>query len=80
MTLDEIHNLLSFRVAPEQSCAAVNDLLDKHIDHVARRIREMQALQKQLKGLRSLCHSTQAIKECEILQTLATADGEPQPI
>jgi Cd(II)/Pb(II)-responsive transcriptional regulator len=76
MTLDEIRSLLSFRDAPEASCSAVNDLLDKHIDHVATRIRELQALQKQLKGLRSLCHSTQAVKDCEILQTLATADGE----
>jgi Cd(II)/Pb(II)-responsive transcriptional regulator len=77
MTLDEIRNLLSFRDAPEASCSAVNDLLDKHIDHVATRIRELLALQKQLKELRSLCHSTQAVKDCEILHTLATADGEP---
>lgn len=77
MTLDEIRDLLSFRDAPEQSCTAVNDLLDKHIDHVATRIRELQALQKQLKGLRSLCHSAQAAKDCEILQTLAADGGVP---
>jgi Cd(II)/Pb(II)-responsive transcriptional regulator len=75
MTLDEIRDLLSFRDAPEASCSAVNDLLDKHIDHVATRIRELQSLQNQLKGLRSLCHSTQAVKDCEILQTLASAEG-----
>jgi Cd(II)/Pb(II)-responsive transcriptional regulator len=75
MTLDEIRNLLSFRDAPEESCNQVNLLLDRHIDHVATRIRELQALQKQLKGLRSLCHSTQAVKDCEILQTLATPDS-----
>lgn len=76
MTLDEIRRLLSFRDAPEQSCMAVNDLLDRRIDHVAARIRELQALQKQLKSLRGLCHSVQAAKDCEILQTLAgTEDG-----
>lgn len=75
MTLGEIRELLSFRDAPEESCNAVNDLLDKHIDHVATRIRELQALQKQLKALRSTCHSAQAAKDCEILQTLATPDG-----
>jgi Cd(II)/Pb(II)-responsive transcriptional regulator len=75
MTLDEIRSLLSFRDAPEQSCSAVNELLDKHIDHVATRIQDLQALQKQLKSLRSLCHSTQAAKDCEILQTLANSDG-----
>jgi Cd(II)/Pb(II)-responsive transcriptional regulator len=75
MTLDEIRNLLSFRDDPEESCSAVNGLLDKHIDHVAGRIRELQVLQKQLKALRSLCHSTQAAKECEILQSLGSAEG-----
>lgn len=77
MTLEEIRSLLAFRDAPEESCSAVNDLLDKHIDHVATRIKELQALQKQLKALRGLCHTAQAVKDCEILHTLATADGEP---
>ena len=44
MTLEEIRSLLAFRDAPEESCSAVNDLLDKHIDHVATRIKELQAL------------------------------------
>jgi Cd(II)/Pb(II)-responsive transcriptional regulator len=75
MTLDEIRSLLSFRDAPEESCAAVNSLLDKHIDHVANRIQELQVLQKQLKALRNLCHSTQTTKDCEILQRIANAEG-----
>jgi Cd(II)/Pb(II)-responsive transcriptional regulator len=77
MTLAEIRSLLAFRDAPEGSCSAVNDLLDKHIDHVATRIKELQALQKQLKALRGLCHTAQTVKDCEILHTLAAADGEP---
>jgi Cd(II)/Pb(II)-responsive transcriptional regulator len=78
MTLNEIRSLLSFRDVPEESCSAVNTLLDKHIEHVAHRIRDLQALQKQLKALRSLCQATQAIKDCEILQTLSNADeGTP---
>jgi Cd(II)/Pb(II)-responsive transcriptional regulator len=78
MTLNEIRSLLSFRDVPEESCSAVNTLLDKHIEHVAHRIRDLQALQKQLKALRSLCQSTQATKDCEILQTLSNAeDGTP---
>jgi Cd(II)/Pb(II)-responsive transcriptional regulator len=75
MTLGEIRELLSFRDAPEESCNQVNLLLDRHIEHVGHRIRGLQALQKQLKALRSMCHSAQAAKDCEILQTLAAADG-----
>ncbi|MDB5839065.1 MAG: cadR [Herminiimonas sp.] len=75
MTLDEIRSLLSFHDSPEESCSAVNGLLDKHIQHVADRIRELQALQKQLHALRGLCEHTQAAKDCEILQSLANAEG-----
>jgi Cd(II)/Pb(II)-responsive transcriptional regulator len=75
MTLDEIRGLQAFQDAPEASCSAVNDLLDRHIDHVVRRIEELRGLQKQLKRLRSLCRSTQAVRDCEILQTLANAEG-----
>ncbi len=75
MTLDEIRSLLTFRDTPEESCNQVNLLLDRHIEHVGQRIRELQALQKQLKALRSTCHSAQAAKDCEILQTLATPNS-----
>lgn len=74
MSLEEIRSLLAFRDTPDESCSAVNNLLDKHIGHVANRIRELQALEKQLKALRNLCHSTQAAKDCEILQTLASPE------
>jgi DNA-binding transcriptional MerR regulator len=75
MTLDEIRALLAFRDVPEESCSAVNALLDKHIEHVAHRIRELQSLQKQLKILRGRCQTTQTTKDCEILQSLASTDG-----
>lgn len=78
MTLDEIRELLAFRDAPEQDCGLANDLLDRHIGHVASRIAELQALGKQLKKLRGLCHRVQAARDCRILQTLSNAqDAAP---
>jgi Cd(II)/Pb(II)-responsive transcriptional regulator len=74
MTLEEIRGLLSIQDAPEQSCNSVNLLLDKHIGQVAERISELQLMQKQLKALRSRCHSVQAAKDCEILHSLANLD------
>ena len=71
MTLDEIRALLDFRDAPDQNCAGVNTLLDKHIGHVASRIRELKELQSQLQQLRSQCVNAQAAKDCGILQGLA---------
>lgn len=74
MTLEEIRSLLTFRDAPESDCSEVNQVLDKHIAHVAQRIADLKALQKQLKGLRSLCSTTQANKDCKILQELIHMD------
>lgn len=75
MSLDEIRLLLDFRDMPEQNCAGVNTLLDKHIGHVADRIKDLTALEAQLKQLRGLCLSAQSTKECGILQGLSNADS-----
>lgn len=68
MTLDEIRALLRFQDAPRENCHAINDVLDEHIEHVARRIRELKALQKELKTLREQCEGVAA--ECGILDGL----------
>ena len=79
MTLDEIRTLLSFRDTPEENCAGVNTLLDKHIEHVTHRIKELKTLQTELKQLRSRCMTIQTVEECGILQGLANAeDSEPK--
>lgn len=73
MTLNEIRTLLDFRDTPTVNCAGVNTLLDKHIGHVANRIKELKALQTQLKQLRQQCHSVQSMTQCGILQELDNA-------
>lgn len=72
MTLAEIRTLLEFKDAPAGSCADVNTLLDEHINHVATRIRELKALEKDLKLLREQCASGQA-GDCGILSGLEKA-------
>jgi Cd(II)/Pb(II)-responsive transcriptional regulator len=73
MTLDEIRALLRLRDAPAKDCGDVNALLDEHIQHVAQRIRELHALQKDLKALRARCASPHAIEDCGILNELDSA-------
>jgi Cd(II)/Pb(II)-responsive transcriptional regulator len=75
MSLDEIRLLLGFKDAPEGECDEVNALLDEHIRHVADRIEELRALQKQLRELRSLCRSVRTAKDCGILKGLAAHEG-----
>ncbi len=79
MTLDEIRVLLRFKDAPEEDCGEVNSLLDAHIGHVTHRIRELKALERDLKQLRSQCGRSRDAKDCGILEGLTkTAQQVPQ--
>lgn len=73
MTLDEIRQLLRFKDDPASDCGDVNALLDAHIGHVADRIRELRALEKQLKSLRERCREAQPTANCGILSELSRA-------
>mgnify|MGYP001612513231 CR=1 FL=1 len=55
----------------------VNALLDEHIGHVAHRIRELRALEKDLKSLRARCASPHALADCGILNGLDRAAAAP---
>lgn len=76
MTHDEIRTLLAFRNAPDLNCGEVNTLLEEHIGHVAQRIRELRALEKELKSLRGQCQAVQAARDCGIMQSLARDAGQ----
>ena len=75
MSLDEIRVLLRFKDAPEANCGDVNAVLDEHIVHVSRRIRELGALEKELKDLRARCGEARAARECGILEGLSRSTG-----
>lgn len=80
MTLDEIRALLRIRDAPHADGGAVDALLDAHIGHVARRIRELRALQRQLRQLRAQCRlGTHEAADCGILQELSHAAAQAPP-
>ena len=73
MTLDEIATLLRFKDAPDANCEGVNALLDAHVGHVAQRIRELKALEKELRTLRLQCASSHSAADCGILSGLDNA-------
>ncbi|CAN5818477.1 Cd(II)/Pb(II)-responsive transcriptional regulator [soil metagenome] len=72
MALDEIRALLRFKEAPQENCGGVNELLEEHLGHVAQRIRELRALEKQLKVLLDQCSTTAAASDCGILKELSS--------
>jgi Cd(II)/Pb(II)-responsive transcriptional regulator len=73
MALDEIRALLRLRATPAKDCGEVDAVLDEHIGHVAQRIRELKALETDLKSLRARCASPHAVSECGILNELDNA-------
>lgn len=77
MSLEEIRVLLRFKDSPHENCGDVNAVLDEHIGHVTRRIKELRALEKELKELRAQCGDVREAKECGILEGLARASSAP---
>ena len=73
MTLADIRLLLRFRDGGDEDCAAVNLLLDEHIGQVAQRIRDLRALENQLRNLRCLCQQAHTAKDCGIIEELVQA-------
>ncbi|CAM5778562.1 MAG: Cd(II)/Pb(II)-responsive transcriptional regulator [Burkholderiales bacterium] len=77
MSLDEIRTLLRWQAEPGADCGAVNALVDEHIRHIATRIRELRALERQLKVLRAQCRQASDTAHCGILAGLSHADAPP---
>ncbi len=79
MSLDEVRVLLRFRDRPDEECGDVNALLDDHMEHVAKRIKELKSLERQLRDLRQRCGSARSANDCGILSGLSEAAREPSP-
>lgn len=75
MALDEIRVLLRLKEDTSKSCEAVNQVLDEHIEHVAHRLQELKALQKQLVALRGQCSQKRDVAHCGILSGLSQASA-----
>lgn len=79
MTLDEVRELLRLQDQPGDDCGEVDALLERHIGHVAERIRDLRALQKQLQVLRERCGGHHPVDACGILGGLQEAAALPTP-
>ena len=73
MSLQEIRALLQVRDDPDADPHAADRVLDAHIEHVSHRIRELRAMERQLKALRARCANGALADECGVLIGLAEA-------
>jgi len=73
--LAEVRQLLQFAARPDESCHAVDQLLDSHIALVQSRIQALRALEEQLLGLRKTCDGD-ASHPCAILGSFVNAAAQ----
>ena len=73
MTLAEIRTLLHFKDAPTEDCGDVDELIASHIEQVVVRIRELKALEADLRSLHRSCSVGRAAANCGILGGLERA-------
>lgn len=70
--LSDVRQLLAFAAAPEQSCAAVDRLLDAHVAQVRDKREALTRLEAQLVALCRRCDG-EASQPCAILESFMTA-------
>lgn len=80
MSLDEVRVLLRVKDDPSDQCGDVDALIDGHIVHVSKRIKELRLLEKQLKDLRQRGCGVQSTDQCGILNGLTGAAKESTPV
>ncbi|MES2360378.1 MAG: Cd(II)/Pb(II)-responsive transcriptional regulator [Pseudomonadota bacterium] len=78
MSLDEVRTLLGLDLNIKADCATARVALDGHLGHVRARLKELRALEKDLKALRDRCDGTDT--HCHIIEALhEQADSLPLP-
>ena len=75
MAQEEIRTLLMLQDKPELPCDEVTVLLDAHEQHVTARIKDLQALRRQIQAIRESCAGGRCIGECGALDSIKHATG-----
>lgn len=74
MSLDEVRSLLALDLNSKADCAAANETVNGHLQHVRERLHELQTLERELLALRERCDGSDA--RCHIIEALhAQADA-----
>ena len=70
MSLDEIRTLLALADAANEDCRAADTVIESHLAHVSERLRELRALQAQLRAIRAACTTPGTLAACGVLHEL----------
>jgi DNA-binding transcriptional MerR regulator len=70
-TLDDIRTLLSPHNGDAPACKDVQPLIEKRLDDVSQRIKEMRQVQRLLKSFLDLCHEQDQDALCHVVDTFS---------
>lgn len=70
LSITEIIQLLSEIEQPNKNCESVDRLIEKHLEDISVKIKELKNFQKDLKDIRSSCKETDQISSCTIIKNL----------
>lgn len=80
MSLEEIRELMELREQGDGNCHEVDLVLDRHLEHVSNRIKELRRLEKELRAIRESCGEPRTMKDCRILGTLSSKREDAMPV
>lgn len=70
--IEQVRGLLAFSEQREHACRSVDEVVRLHIDDIARRIRDLQALQDELQRMIGNCPGGR-MADCRVLDALQPA-------
>lgn len=72
-SLDQVRDLLALAHDKDRPCATVDGIARDHLKEVERKIRDLQALRRELRSLVGQCREG-TVAHCRIVEALAPAD------
>jgi Hg(II)-responsive transcriptional regulator len=75
-TLDDVQEILGLRVDDPATCPAVEAKTREKIEHVRRKIRDLQRIEDALERVAASCGDRRATVECPILESLAEGEAD----
>ena len=70
IALTDIKRLIDLKNKPEESCSSVNALIEQQLGLVKKRMKELQALKKELQEMASACTTENTVEVCGIIKSL----------
>lgn len=70
MSLKEIRELIDICDQNSENCCEVNLVIDRHLEKISTKLKELNSLEYELREIRDSCKETRTIKECNIINSL----------